>query len=133
MTHGEADCLPFGVDRNLGTELVDQIVGNVSLAVNNGTLENGAQLPGIRRLAKELDVMRDISIRSFAGTRSSFENLSLLPKGQMLVHPLKEEDREDIFYQTQQILSGTFRDKIWEMIWKRWEHYEAVCNQGSGE
>lgn len=62
MTHGEADCLPFGVDRNLGTELVDQIVGNVSLAVNNGTLGNGAQLPGIRRLAKELGVS-EITVR----------------------------------------------------------------------
>ncbi|MBQ9069613.1 MAG: LacI family DNA-binding transcriptional regulator [Eggerthellaceae bacterium] len=62
MTHGEADCLPFGVDRTLGTELVDQIVGNVSLAVNNGTLGNGAQLPGIRRLAKELGVS-EITVR----------------------------------------------------------------------
>ena len=62
MTHGEADCLPFGVDRNLGIELVDQIVGNVSLAVNSGTLVNGAQLPGIRRLAKELGVS-EITVR----------------------------------------------------------------------
>lgn len=84
-------------------------------------------------VASELDVMRDISIRSFAGTKSSLENLTLLPKGKALVHPLAEEDREDIFYQTDSVLSRTFQDKIWEMIWKRWEHYEAVCNQGSGK
>jgi len=56
------DCLPFGVDRNLGTDLVDQIVGNASLAISEGTLANGAQLPGIRRLAKELDVS-EITVR----------------------------------------------------------------------
>ena len=36
MKGRRADSLPFGVDRNLGTELVDQIVGNISLAIGNG-------------------------------------------------------------------------------------------------
>ena len=62
MKRGRADCLPFGVDRNLGTELVDQIVGNISLAIGNGTLANGAQLPGIRQLAKGLGVS-EITVR----------------------------------------------------------------------
>ena len=50
------------MDRNLGTELVDQIVGNISLAIGNGTLANGAQLPGIRQLAKALGVS-EITVR----------------------------------------------------------------------
>ena len=62
MKRSRIDCLPFGVDRSLGTDLVDQIVGNVSLAISEGTLENGAQLPGIRRLAKDLDVS-EITVR----------------------------------------------------------------------
>lgn len=62
MTRGKADCLPFGIDRTLGTELVDQIVGGVSLAIGNGSLANGTQLPGIRRLAKVLDVS-EITVR----------------------------------------------------------------------
>ena len=62
VKRGKADCLPFGVDRNLGTDLVDQIVGNVSLAIGNGTLANGTQLPGIRQLAKTLDVS-EITVR----------------------------------------------------------------------
>ena len=62
MKERRADCLPFGVDRNLGTELVDQIVGNISLAIGNGTLANGAQLPGIRQLAKTLGVS-EITVR----------------------------------------------------------------------
>ena len=62
MKERRADCLPFGVDRNLGTELVDQIVGNISLAIGNGTLADGARLPGIRRLARILDVS-EITVR----------------------------------------------------------------------
>ena len=62
MKERRADCLPFGVDRNLGTELVDQIVGNISLAIGNGTLTDGARLPGIRRLARILDVS-EITVR----------------------------------------------------------------------
>lgn len=48
--------LPFSVDRNLGVDLVEQIVGGVSLAVGSGALAHGATLPGIRRMAKELSV-----------------------------------------------------------------------------
>jgi hypothetical protein len=48
--------LPFSVDRNLGVDLVEQIVGGVSLAVGSGALAHGDALPGIRRLAKELEV-----------------------------------------------------------------------------
>ena len=48
--------LPFGVDRNLGVDLSEQIVGGIALAVGSGALAHGATLPGIRRLAKELSV-----------------------------------------------------------------------------
>ena len=51
-----SDRLPFRVDRNLGIDLVEQIVGGVSLAVGSGTLAHGATLPGIRRMAKDLSV-----------------------------------------------------------------------------
>ena len=56
MAYGTSGHLPFGVDRNLGIDLVEQIVGGVSLAVGSGALAHGASLPGIRRLAKELSV-----------------------------------------------------------------------------
>ena len=56
MSYGTSGHLPFGVDRNLGIDLVEQIVGGVSLAVGSGALAHGASLPGIRRLAKELSV-----------------------------------------------------------------------------
>ena len=56
MAYETSGHLPFGVDRNLGIDLVEQIVGGVSLAVGSGALAHGASLPGIRRLAKELSV-----------------------------------------------------------------------------
>ena len=62
MKRGKADCLPFGIDRNIGTDLVDQIVGKVALAIDNGSLVDGAQLPGIRQLAKGLEVS-EITVR----------------------------------------------------------------------
>ena len=54
--------LPFRVDRNLGVDLVEQIVGGVSLAVGSGALAHGATLPGIRRMAKEL-LVSEIVVR----------------------------------------------------------------------
>ncbi len=62
MFNGSTGSLPFAVDKNLGTELVEQIVGGVTLAVGNGALRNGTTLPGIRRLAKELRVS-EITVR----------------------------------------------------------------------
>ena len=54
--------LPFRVDRNLGVDLVEQIVGGVSLAVGSGALARGATLPGIRCMAKEL-LVSEIVVR----------------------------------------------------------------------
>ena len=62
MKHGLSACLPFGVDRKLGTSLVDQIVGGVTLAARNGVLSDGDMLPGIRKLAKILSVS-EIAVR----------------------------------------------------------------------
>ena len=28
-----------------------------------------------------------------------------------------------------QVLSRPHIEKIWEMIWKRWQHYETLCNK----
>ncbi|MBR2838327.1 MAG: substrate-binding domain-containing protein [Kiritimatiellae bacterium] len=56
MFHGASERLPFGVDRNLGVDLVEQVVAGVSLAVGSGALAHGVTLPGIRRIARDLSV-----------------------------------------------------------------------------
>ena len=58
------------------------------------------------------------------------ENLSLIPKGkEPKMHALKESDRAILFADLGGIISVELADKIWEMIWKRWNYYEAFCNQ----
>lgn len=41
---------------------------------------------------------------------------------------LKPEDRGYIFRVIENIISPTHINKIWEMIWKRWCHFEEVCS-----
>ena len=76
------------------------------------------------------DVMEDKPIQCFVGSKSAKENLSLIPKGkEPKMHALKESDRTILFADLEDIISAELADKIWEMIWKRWNYYEAFCNQ----
>lgn len=75
------------------------------------------------------DVMEDKLCNNFIGSRSTWENLKLIPKDKMpALNPLRESDREIIMEGLDGIISGTLQDKIWEMIWKRWCAYEDFCN-----
>ena len=75
------------------------------------------------------DVMEDKLCNNFIGSRSTWENLKLIPKDKMPAsNPLRESDREIIMEGLDDVLSGTLQDKIWEMIWKRWCAYEDFCN-----
>ncbi|MFR4453619.1 MAG: hypothetical protein ACLT5W_12405, partial [Ruminococcus sp.] len=57
-------------------------------------------------------------------------NLSLIPKGYDLqIGKLKMEDQDYIFSSIDYVLSEIHRNKIWEMIWKRWCFFEQVRNQ----
>ena len=75
------------------------------------------------------DVMEDKLCNNFIGSRSTWENLKLIPAEKMpALNPLRESDREIIMEGLDGIISGTLQDKIWEMIWKRWCAYEDFCN-----
>lgn len=75
-------------------------------------------------------VMEDKPVQSFVGSRSAQENLKLIPAGRKpLLWPLQESDREFIFEGLDTVLPQIWRDKIWEMIWKRWNYYEDFRNQ----
>ena len=75
------------------------------------------------------DVMEDKLCNNFIGSRSTWENLKLIPADKMpALNPLRESDREIIMEGLDGIISGTLQDKIWEMIWKRWCAYEDFCN-----
>ena len=78
---------------------------------------------------RAFDVMEDRRVQCFVGSQSTWENLKLIPKGALShIHPLQEADREDLFSDLDGVLPQAWFDKIWEMIWKRWCAYEALCH-----
>lgn len=77
------------------------------------------------------DVMADKPVQCFVGSRSSWENLRLIPRDQRPpLHPLAENDRAILLEDLSEALDQQWLDRIWEMIWKRWQAYEDFCNQG---
>ena len=77
------------------------------------------------------DVMADKPVQCFVGSRSSWENLRLIPRDQRPpLHPLTENDRVILLEGLSEALDQQWLDRIWEMIWKRWQAYEDLCNQG---
>lgn len=78
----------------------------------------------------KVDVMEDKRIQCFVGSGSAQDNLKLIPKDRIPnIRELKVEDREYIFAGMGEIMPENWQNKIWEMIWKRWQYYESFCNQ----
>ena len=85
---------------------------------------------GDEKLLKEIDVMRDFPVNNYIGSKSLEYNLLLIPKEYDLqIWKLKIEDQDYIFSGINHVLSEGHRNKIWEMIWKRWCFFEQVRNQ----
>ena len=77
------------------------------------------------------DVMADKPVQCFVGSRSSWENLRLIPRDRRPpLHPLTENDRAILLEGLSEALDQQWLDRIWKMIWKRWQAYEDLCNQG---
>ena len=77
----------------------------------------------------KFDVMADLPVQCFVGSRSAQENLKLIPADQMpKLNALRESDRSALMEGLNGILPQSLQDKIWEMIWKRWCYYEDFCN-----
>ena len=81
-------------------------------------------------LAKE-DPMADKPVQCFVGSRSAWDNLHLIPQGQYpRVRPLKETDRAVLLADLEDAVSSYRLERTWEMIWRRWQAYENLRNQG---
>lgn len=77
----------------------------------------------------QYDVMEDKPTNTFLGSRSTWENLNLIPKGsEPNLHRLREGDRGIILEGLDGIMPAYLLEKIWEMIWKRWCAYESFCH-----
>ena len=81
-------------------------------------------------LAKE-DPMADKPVQCFVGSRSAWDNLHLIPQGQYpRVRLLKETDRAVLLADLEDTVSSYRLERTWEMIWRRWQAYENLRNQG---
>lgn len=75
------------------------------------------------------DVMEDKPVNSFLGSRSAAENLRLIPQDKLpKLNPLKQSHKKVLLDGLDEVIPGNLRDKIWDMIWKRWCYYEDVCH-----
>ena len=77
------------------------------------------------------DVMADKPVQCFVGSRSAWENLKLIPAGeQPRLNPLAASDRDRLLDGLSDALNSAWLDRIWEMIWRRWQAYENLCDPG---
>lgn len=75
------------------------------------------------------DPMADRRVQCFVGSGSAVNNLGLIPKERLRVPgKLRETDREFLFRDLSEALSPVYQDAIWEMIRRRWEYYESLCD-----
>ncbi len=77
------------------------------------------------------DVMADKPVQCFVGSRSARDNLRLIPRCHFpALHPLAESDRPILLGGLSDAMDPLWLNRIWEMIWKRWQAYESLRNQG---
>jgi hypothetical protein len=78
---------------------------------------------------EKYDVMEDKLTNNYIGSRSTWDNLQLIPVDRMpKLHPLKESDRNILLKDLDDVIPQNLQDKIWNMIWKRWCAYEDFCH-----
>ena len=77
------------------------------------------------------DVMADKPVQCFVGSRSAWENLRLIPTDKRpQLHPLTPDDWDTLLAGLVDALDERWLERIWEMIWRRWQAYENLCHQG---
>lgn len=75
------------------------------------------------------DVMADKPCNNYFGSKSTWNNLSMIPKGKIpKIGRLCENDRQVLLEGMDDVISRKLQNKIWEMLWKRWCAYEDFCN-----
>ncbi len=77
--------------------------------------------------ATAFDILADKKCQNFIGGYSCFDNLNLIEnKKEIFACPLPETKRQTIFEGLSGILSDTFLDRIWQMIYERYQIYENL-------
>lgn len=78
----------------------------------------------------QFDVMKNRAVQCFVGSRSAQQNLMLIPKDEILaLNPLQHTHKAYLLEGLDGIIPQSLQNKIWDMIWQRWEYYENLCSQ----
>lgn len=76
-------------------------------------------------MVNSYDIMADKLTNTFIGSRSTWQNLQLIPVDRLpKINPLKGSDKSILMDGFDGIISQDLQDKIWSMIWERWCAYE---------
>jgi hypothetical protein len=77
--------------------------------------------------ALKFDLLADKPCQNFIGGYSCYENLNFIKdKKSIFKNVLKESDKDILFKDLEGILSETFIDRIWNMIYERYQLYENL-------
>lgn len=79
---------------------------------------------------ESFDVIKDRQIQSFFASKSAYDNLELIPNDSLpIIKKYKDEYKEELLMDLQDIVDDTLLEKIWELISKRWKYYENFCDK----
>lgn len=77
--------------------------------------------------AEKFDIHEDKPCQNFIGGHSCYENLQLIKnRDKVFSNKLEKEDKQYMFSGLETMLSDVFIDKIWRMIYERYEIYENI-------
>lgn len=76
--------------------------------------------------ARSFDILADKKCNNYIGSFSCQDNLALLPKEKLFSGRLQAKHKREIFDGLEDILSQTFIDKTWDMIYERYKIYENL-------
>ena len=81
---------------------------------------------------RKFDVMEDRPVNNFIGSRSLEYNLQLVPRsGHWFDGALQKTDREKLLDGLDVILPKELLDKVWDMLWRRWNRYAELLDTKS--
>lgn len=77
--------------------------------------------------AASFDIIEDKRCQNYIGSSSCLNNLELIQnKSSVFSGSLTSDDKARIFEGLEDVLSPIFTNRIWEMIYKRYEYYESL-------
>lgn len=84
-----------------------------------------APLAGDEERIRSFEPLSDVATTNFVGSRSLEKNLELVGRVP-LARDLVGSDREIIMSGLDRVLPPYHLEKVWEIVWRRWERYADV-------